>query len=94
MLRWGGLRPQLLTGDLQFDATPETAMAIIAASSVERAITAQQDLQSFLEANISGIRDVDVTAIAVELTAYETQLQASYAALASIQSLNLLDYLR
>jgi flagellar hook-associated protein 3 FlgL len=66
----------------------------IAASSVERAITAQQDLQSFLEANISGIRDVDVTAIAVELTAYETQLQASYAALASIQSLNLLDYLR
>lgn len=65
----------------------------IAAASIERSVTAQEDIQAFLEASISSIRDVDVTTIAAQLTAYETQLQASYAALAKVQSLNLLDYI-
>ena len=39
------------------------------------------------------LRDVDVVAISSQLTTYETQLQASYAALAKVQSLSLVDYL-
>lgn len=66
----------------------------VAAASVERAVATQQDLQDFYTNAISSVRDVDVTAIAAQLTAYETQLQASYAALAKLQSLSLLDYLR
>ncbi|SEQ52239.1 flagellar hook-associated protein 3 FlgL [Devosia sp. YR412] len=66
----------------------------IAAASAERAIATQQDLQDFYNNSISSLRDVDVTAIAAQLTAYETQLQASYAALAKLQSLSILDYLR
>lgn len=66
----------------------------VKASALERVETTQQDLQSFLETSISSIRDVDVVAVAAKLTSYETQLQASYAALAKVQSLNLLDYVR
>lgn len=66
----------------------------VVAASVERAVATQQDLQDFYTNAISSVRDVDVTAIAAQLTAYETQLQASYAALAKLQSLSLLDYLR
>ena len=36
----------------------------------------------------------DVTELAARLSSYETQLQASYAALAKIQALSLGDYLR
>ena len=66
----------------------------VATAGLERAISDQQDLQSFYQTQIVNLRDVDVTAVAAQLTAYETQLQASYAALAKIQSLSLLDYLR
>lgn len=66
----------------------------LSAAAMERAVESQQDLQSFYSNDISSLRDVDVTAIAAQLTAYETQLQASYAALAKIQSLSLQDYLR
>jgi flagellar hook-associated protein 3 FlgL len=66
----------------------------INAATFERAIESQQDYQDFIAASVSNIKDVDVTAIAVRLTLYETQLQASYSALARIQSLNLVDYLR
>lgn len=66
----------------------------LSAASVERASETQQDLQDFYANGISSLRDVDVTAIAAQLTAYETQLQASYSALAKIESLSLLDYLR
>lgn len=64
------------------------------AVALERALVAQQDLQSYLETGISSIKDVDVAALTAKLTTYETQLQASFAALAKVQSLNLLDYVR
>ena len=66
----------------------------ISASVLDRAKSNQSDYQSFLATEMSSVRDVDATSVAVTLTSYETQLQASYAALAKIQSLNLLDYLR
>ncbi|MGV8854895.1 MAG: flagellin [Devosia sp.] len=66
----------------------------LSSAALDRAVETQQDLQDFYSNGISSLRDVDVTAVAVHLTAYETQLQASYAALAKVQSLSLLDYLR
>ncbi len=64
------------------------------ASTLERSIERQADYQALLSSAISELTDVDVTEAAVRLTSYETQLQASYSAIARLQSLSLLDYLR
>lgn len=64
------------------------------ASTIERAINRQSEYQSQLEATISGLKDADVTAVAVQLSTYQTQLEAAYAAIGKIQSLSLADYLR
>jgi flagellar hook-associated protein 3 FlgL len=66
----------------------------INASTLERSIERQSDYETYLSAMISELKDADVTKITVALTSYETQLQASYSAIAKVQSLNLLDYLR
>jgi len=66
----------------------------VAATRLERASASQAELSAALETEIADINGVDVTAVTASLTAYETQLQASYAALAKVQSLSLLDYLR
>jgi len=76
------------------DAAATQSRLSISASVLDRAQSNQSDYQAFITTEISSIRDVDATAVAVTLTSYETQLQASYSALAKIQSLNLLDYLR
>lgn len=83
----------LIVSALDAAAATQSQLSI-SASVLDRAQTNQSDYQSFIAAEISGRRDVDATAVAVRLTGYETQLQASYSALAKIQSLNLLDYLR
>ncbi len=66
----------------------------IDAGTLERATSRQSDYQSFLSAAVTDLKGADVTQIAVTLSSYETQLSASYSALAKVQSLNLLDYLR
>lgn len=63
------------------------------AATLERSVAAQADHQDATTSLITAANGADVTALAVELSAYETQLQASYAALAKVQSLNLMDYL-
>jgi flagellar hook-associated protein 3 FlgL len=84
---------ELVTTAIDGVATLQDTNSVTAAT-LDRAISAQQDLQDFFANAISSTRDVDVTTIAAQLTAYETQLQASFAGLAKIQSLSLLDYLR
>lgn len=64
------------------------------AATLERAQVREEEFQAHLSASLSEVRDVDVTEIAVKLTAYEVQLQAAYATLAKIQSINLLDYVQ
>lgn len=64
------------------------------AATLERAQVREEEFQAHLSASLSAVRDVDVTEIAVKLTAYEVQLQAAYATLAKIQSINLLDYVK
>jgi len=64
------------------------------ASALSSAASQQSDYQDFLNTEISNVRDVDVTQLSVKLTSYQTQLEASYSALAKVQSLSLVDYLR
>ncbi|MDP3320269.1 MAG: flagellin [Bosea sp. (in: a-proteobacteria)] len=64
------------------------------AATLERSVAAQTDHQDATTSLITATNGADVTALAVALSSYETQLQASYAALAKVQSLSLLDYLR
>lgn len=64
------------------------------AATVDRAIDRQSNYESQLEAAISKLKDADVTAVAVQLSTYQTQLQASYAAIGKVQSLSLAEYLR
>jgi len=66
----------------------------VKSSSLERAVERAGEYDSMYEAMISDLRDADVTQIAVKLTSYETQLQASYSAIGKLQSLSLSDYLK
>lgn len=65
-----------------------------ASSSIERAITLQTEYQSFAETLGSSLTSVDVAAVTAQLSTYQAQLTASYAAIAKVQSLNLASYLR
>lgn len=64
-----------------------------AAQQIERAIQDHLDFQLQAESLISGMRDVDVAAATADLGQLEAQLEASYAVIATLQKLNLLDYL-
>lgn len=82
----------LLDSALDGTVTLQSGLSV-AASSLDRLDAWQADYRDMLEASISEIRDVDVAAVTVTLTTYQTQLEASYAALAKIMSLSLQDYL-
>jgi len=64
------------------------------ASSIDRAISQQSDYESQMSSTISSLKDADVTSIAVQLSNYQTQLEASYSAIAKVQSLSLVSYLK
>lgn len=66
----------------------------LTASTLNDAVSSAEDYQDFVSNEISNIRDVDVTAVAVKLTSYQTQLQASYSSIATLQSLSLVNYLK
>lgn len=61
--------------------------------TIERVMDQQADLQLYLEEEISDLKDVDVTAVAVSLTNYETQLEALYSAIATLSSMSITSYL-
>jgi flagellar hook-associated protein 3 FlgL len=50
-----------------------------------------QDYASGLETDLSG---VDIASVAAQLSTYDSQLEAAYAAIGTIQGLSLVDYLR
>lgn len=64
------------------------------AGSMEDAVANQEDYIEFARSLVSDLTEVDVAEIAARLSSYTAQLQASYASMAKIQSLNLWDYLR
>lgn len=66
----------------------------LASSALQDASTSQSDYQSFAKTLGSDLTGVDVAAVTAQLSTYQAQLSASYAAISKIQSLSLVSYLR
>jgi flagellar hook-associated protein 3 FlgL len=64
-----------------------------AASALEWEMDVQTDVQVRLEAMVSTIKEVDVAEALTRMETLQTQLEASYAAIAKINEMNLFDYL-
>lgn len=65
----------------------------LSAGRLEDALARQDATSSLMATMIKDIKAVDVAAISVEISQYETVLQASYSALAKVAGLSLTDYL-
>ena len=61
---------------------------------LERAEQIQTDYVDQATSMASALGDVDVAAVAASLSTYEAQVQAAYSAIAKVQALSLVDYLR
>jgi flagellar hook-associated protein 3 FlgL len=64
------------------------------ASQIETASASQTDYQNFTQTLSGDLTNVDVAAVTAQLATYQTQLTASYSAIAKIQSLSLASYLK
>jgi len=64
-----------------------------ASASIESASTFQTNYQTYAQSLGSDLTSVDVAAVTAQLSTYQAQLTASYAAIAKVQSLNLASYL-
>lgn len=60
---------------------------------LETAMTRQTDALDLLDSMASDLKEVDVAAVTVKLSAYQTQLEASYSALGKVSELSLTKYL-
>lgn len=63
-------------------------------AQVEDAKSVQSDYKSYAESLDTDLTSVDVAAITAQMSTYQAQLTASYAAISKIQGLNLASYLR
>ncbi|MTH97452.1 flagellin [Roseibium sp. RKSG952] len=66
----------------------------VKASSLESVVSSEEEVYAALSDLAAETISVDIAQVAVDSATYETQLQASYAALGSLSDLSLLDYLR
>ncbi len=73
-------------------ATVQTRLSLNA-STLETAISDQENYQDFASDLATSLSGVDVAVVAAEMAAYETQLQAAYAAIGNIANLTLSSYL-
>lgn len=77
------------------DATSAVQAQLSSASSqIETASANQTDYQNFAQTLGGDLTNVDVAAVTAQLSTYQTQLTASFSAIAKIQSLNLANYLK
>lgn len=60
---------------------------------LETAQTSQSDMMALLQDRITGLTEVDTAEVTVELSQYESTLQASYSAIGTMFKLSLTDYL-
>ena len=65
----------------------------VTASRLESGLQTQDSMLTLIAARVSDVKAVDTAQVAVEIAEYQTILEASYAALGKISSLNLLDFL-
>lgn len=87
--------------DEAYDLATEAIDGLIAVQSglsnssarLDAAETRQSSSLDLLDSVASDIKEVDVAAISVKLSEYETQLQASYSALGSLSKFSLTNYL-
>lgn len=63
-------------------------------SALKDQISDQEDYQTFAASIASDVGDVDVAQAASQMSTYQAQLEAAYAAIGKIQSLSLSDYLK
>lgn len=63
-------------------------------SALQSAGSEQSDYQTFATTLADDLTNVDVASVTARVTTYQTQLEASYAALAKIESLSLVSYLK
>jgi flagellar hook-associated protein 3 FlgL len=63
-------------------------------ASMQRAVSNQTDYQDFASSLGTDLNSVDVAALTAQMSAYQTQLEASYAAIAKVVNLNLFSYLK
>jgi flagellar hook-associated protein 3 FlgL len=61
---------------------------------MERASSYQTEYQDDATSLAGDLNSVDVAAVTARLSTYQAQLEASYSAIAKIQGLSLVDYLR
>jgi len=65
----------------------------LASSALQSASASQTDYQNFAKTLGSNLTSVDVASVTAQLSTYQAQLTASYAAISKIQSLDLASYL-
>ncbi|PLX37724.1 MAG: flagellar biosynthesis protein FlgL [Hyphomicrobiales bacterium] len=82
----------LLTEALDEILAGQTELSLDA-GRLEAAIERNENAVSLAGELLSAATEVDIAEVAVEISSYETQLEASYAALAKILGLSLLDFL-
>lgn len=63
------------------------------ATQLSNASSTQTNYVTLLQSSISNIKDVDTATVTTQISQYQTQLQASYYAVSTIQKVNLASYL-
>jgi flagellar hook-associated protein 3 FlgL len=77
------------------NATAEVQAQLgVASSSIQSASTVQTSYQSYAKTLGGNLTNVDVAAVTAQLSTFQAQLTASYAAISKMQGLNLASYLR
>nr|WP_319483332.1 flagellin [uncultured Cohaesibacter sp.] len=79
--------------DAQDALIAATSKAGAVSSRIESYIENEEDFIATAQDLATDLTSIDIAAAAVEATAYETQLEASYSALSKILNLSLVDYL-
>ncbi|PIO96123.1 putative flagellar hook-associated protein 3 FlgL [uncultured Pleomorphomonas sp.] len=82
----------LLTSAIDGLATVQTKLSLNA-SALESAVSSQEDYQTTTEDLIANLSEVDITTVAANMSNYQAQLQAAYAAIGKIANLSLASYL-
>lgn len=82
----------LLADSIDGLSTVQTKLSLNA-STLETAASSQEDYQTTTEDLIANLSEVDITTVAANMSNYEAQLEAAYAAIGKIAKLSLASYL-
>ncbi|MBS1166004.1 MAG: hypothetical protein H6R00_2029 [Proteobacteria bacterium] len=82
----------LLASSISSMANVQTKLSL-ASSDLKSAVSSQEDYQTNTADVISNLSEVDITTVAANMSNYEAQLEAAYAAIGKIANLSLASYL-